>query len=230
MSTLIQRRTFLAGAAALSFLAGCEGHPRRAFFKVMGRWNGYLESVLFSPLKLAQELPLSQQTPEENFPCFYKSPSVPLAPPNWRLKIGGLVKRPLTLTLEQLKAMPPAEMRVRHYCVNGWTAVASWREVRVSEIARVAGLDPRVKYVEFRSFDSDYWSGWDLGSALHAQTMLAYGMNGHSLGANHGAPLRLYSAIKLGYKSVKYLTEVNFLPNKVIGTADGDNYDWFGGL
>jgi DMSO/TMAO reductase YedYZ molybdopterin-dependent catalytic subunit len=100
----------------------------------------------------------------------------------------------------------------------------------LGKIARVAGLDPRVKYVEFRSFDNDYWSGWDLASVLHPQTMLAYWMNGHSLGANHGAPLRLYSAIKLGYKSVKYLTEMNFLPNKIIGTAEGDNYDWFGGI
>jgi DMSO/TMAO reductase YedYZ molybdopterin-dependent catalytic subunit len=230
MSTLMPRRDFLAGVAALGFLAGCESHPRRAFFKVMGAWNGYFEAGLFSPMRLSPELPVSEQTPEEHFPYFYRSSSVPLAPPNWHLKIGGLVKHPLTLRLEQLMAMPSTEMRVRHYCVNGWTAVASWRGVRVSEIARMVGIDPRTKYVEFRSFDSDYWSGWDLGSALHPQTMLAYAMNGHPLGVNHGAPLRLYSAIKLGYKSVKYLTEVNFLPNKVIGTAEVDNYDWFGGL
>jgi DMSO/TMAO reductase YedYZ molybdopterin-dependent catalytic subunit len=52
-------------------------------------------------------------------------------------------------------------------------------------------------------------------------------MNGHSLGAERGAPLRLYSAIKLGYKSVKYLTEVNFLPNKATGTSEDSGYEWF---
>ncbi|MFZ0676451.1 molybdopterin-dependent oxidoreductase [Candidatus Binatus sp.] len=89
--------------------------------------------------------------------------------------------------------------------------MASSPGVRVSEIARLAGLDRRVKYVAYRSFDSGYWSGWDLASAMHPQTMLAYEMNGRPLQANHGAPPRLYSLIKLGYKSVKYLTKIKLL-------------------
>jgi DMSO/TMAO reductase YedYZ molybdopterin-dependent catalytic subunit len=130
--------------------------------------------------------------------------------------------------MDQLLGMPATEMRVRHYCIDVWSAVASWRGVRVSEIAKVAGLDRRVKYVEFRSFDNSYWSGWDLPSAMHLQTMLAYEMNGRPLQANYGAPLRLYSAIKLGYKSVKYLTETNFLQNKVWGRERG--FEWFAGV
>jgi DMSO/TMAO reductase YedYZ molybdopterin-dependent catalytic subunit len=55
-------------------------------------------------------------------------------------------------------------------------------------------------------------------------------MNGHPLGADHGAPLRLYSAIKLGYQSVKYLTEVNFLPYKIGGTREDNGDDWFAGV
>lgn len=168
---------------------------------------------MFSPSRLAPELPASEQTAEKDFPIFFHSPSIPVAPSNWSLKVSGLIKHPMSLTLDQLQRMPATEMRVRLYCVNGWTAVASWRGVRFSEVARLAGLDPRVKYVELRSFDSGYWSGWDLASAMHPQTLLAYGMNGHPLGAERGAPLRLYSAIKLGFKSVKYLTEVIFLPN-----------------
>ena len=50
-----------------------------------------------------------------------------------------------------------------------------------SEIAKLVSPDPRVRYVEFRSFDSNYWSSWDLGSVMHPQTLLAYGMNGHDL-------------------------------------------------
>lgn len=108
--------------------------------------------------------------------------------------------------------------------------MASWRGVKVSEIVRIAGLDSRVKYVEYRSFDSGYWPGWDLASAMHPQTMLDYEMNGRPLQANHGAPLRLYSAIKLGYKSVKYLTEINFLPNKVGGYWEERGFGWFAGV
>jgi hypothetical protein len=53
-----------------------------------------------------------------------------------------------------------------------------------AKIARAVGIDRRVRYVEFRSFDANYWSSWDLCSALHPQTLLAYGMNGHDLHPN----------------------------------------------
>jgi DMSO/TMAO reductase YedYZ molybdopterin-dependent catalytic subunit len=126
--------------------------------------------------------------------------------------------------------MPRTDLRVRHHCVEGWSAVASWHGVRISEIAKAAGLKPGAKYVEFNSFDEDYFSSWDLSSAMHPQTILAYGFNGLPLRANHGAPLRVYSAVKLGYKMCKYLTEVNFLPNKTGGYWEDQGYDWFGGV
>ena len=155
---------------------------------------------------------------------------MPTVPANWTLSVGGLVERELVLTLDQLQKMPRTDLRVRHHCVEGWSAVASWHGVRINEIAKAAGLKPGVKYVEFNSFDEDYFSSWDLGSAMHPQTILAYGFNGHPLGANHGAPLRVYSAVKLGYKMCKYLTEVNFLPNKTGGYWEDQGYDWFGGV
>ena len=224
------RRQFLAGAAALTLLAGCEQHPGKAAMRLMRGWNERFEEYLFSPSRLAPELPASAQTPEKDFQCFFKSPVMPVASSGWCLKIGGLVRHPTILTLDQIFKMPVTDMRVRHYCINGWTAVASWRGVRVSEIARLAGLDPQAKYVEFRSFDAGYWSSWDLASVMHPQTLLAYGMNGHPLGADHGAPLRLYSAIKLGYKSVKYLTEIIFMANKTGGTCEDAGEDWFAGV
>jgi len=84
--------------------------------------------------------------------------------------------------------------------------------------------------VEFRSFDAGYWSSWDRESALHTQTLLAYGMNGEQLYPDHGAPLRVYSAVKLGYKMVKYLTEVNFLAERTGGYWEDQGYEWFGGV
>ncbi len=142
----------------------------------------------------------------------------------------GLVAHPLTLSLDDLRRLPRTRTRVRHHCVEGWSAVAAWDGVRLSEIARIAGVDPRARYVEFRSFDSGYCSSWDLESALHAQTILAYGMNGAPLQVEHGAPLRLYSAVKLGYKMVKYLTEVSFLPVRTGGYWEDQGYEWFAGV
>jgi DMSO/TMAO reductase YedYZ molybdopterin-dependent catalytic subunit len=227
---LLTRRELIVGAGAMALLAGCKCGSAHTIATLARAWNEEAEKFLFSPHRLALELPESEQTPERDFPCYFHSPTIPIAPANWRLRVGGLVQHPMVLTLEQLRAMPATSMRVRHYCVDGWSAVASWRGVRLSSIANLVHPDQRVKYVEFRSFDAGYFSGWDLASALHPQTLLAYEMNGHSLGADHGAPLRLYSAIKLGYKNVKYLTEVNFLPRKVTGFWEDHGFEWFAGV
>jgi DMSO/TMAO reductase YedYZ molybdopterin-dependent catalytic subunit len=126
--------------------------------------------------------------------------------------------------------MTRTDVRIRHHCVEGWTAVASWHGVALAEIAARAGADPRAAFVEFRSFDSGYWSSWDRASALHPQTILAYGMNGERLTPAHGAPVRLYAAVKLGYKMVKYLTEVSFLPRQTGGYWEDQGYEWFAGV
>lgn len=231
MSDLLTRRRFVISAAAASLVAGCNGvHPIAGFLGAMKGWNEKFEAFLFSSQRLAPQLPESAATPEQAFPSYFISESMPFAPEHWSLKVGGMVDRPMVLSLEQLKGLPRTEMRVQHHCVEGWSAVASWQGVRVSTIAELIGVSPRVKYVEFRSFDSNYWSSWDLKSAMHPQTLLAYGMNGHQLYPDHGAPLRVYSAVKLGYKNVKYLTEVNFLPDETGGYWESQGYEWFGGV
>ncbi len=230
MARLLTRRGFIVGASAASLLTGCKSGPVTGFLGAMNSWNQKVDGILFSPSRLAPELPASEQTPEKDFPSYFISDSMPFPPSNWVLKVGGMVDRPTTFTIEQLKQMPRTEMRVRHHCVEGWSAVASWQGVRLSEIAKLVSVDPRAKYVEFRSFDSDYWSSWDLGSGLHPQTLLAYGMNGNQLYPDHGAPLRVYSAVKLGYKMVKYLTAINFLPTATGGYWEDQGYEWFGGV
>ena len=230
MASIVTRRRFVIGAMSASLLAGCDSHPINGFLEFMLRWNKHFESFLYSPDRLAPELPPSAQTPEDAFPAYFISDDTPDVPDNWALSVGGMVAKPIVLTLEQLRALPSTSMRVRHHCVEGWSAVAQWKGVRVSEIAKLVNPDPRAKYVEFRSFDSNYWSSWDLGSAMHPQTLLAYGMNGHDLTGDHGAPVRVYSAVKLGYKMVKYLTAVNFLSAASGGYWENQGYDWFAGV
>ena len=108
--------------------------------------------------------------------------------------------------------------------------MASWHGVQVAELARAVGASPEAKFVEFRSFDSGYYSSWDRESAEHAQSILAYGMNGEPLSPAHGAPLRLYGAVKLGYKSVKYLDEIRFLSTASGGYWEDLGYEWYAGV
>ncbi|MCY1036701.1 molybdopterin-dependent oxidoreductase [Corallococcus sp. BB11-1] len=227
---VLTRRRVLLGAAALATSACDSSRPREGFLGVMERFNQRAQSALFSPTRLAPEEPVEQLTPPGDFPHYFISDTVPVAPAGWRLEVGGLVSRPRSFSLEELQRLPRTGYRIRHHCVEGWSAVAAWHGVRVSDLARAVGADPRAGFVEFRSFDSGYYSSWDAPSALHAQTLLAYGMNGQPLTPGHGAPLRLYSAVKLGYKMVKYLTTVRFLPEASGGTWEDRGYEWFAGV
>jgi DMSO/TMAO reductase YedYZ molybdopterin-dependent catalytic subunit len=219
-----------AGGLALGALA-CDGaRPRAGFLGAMERWNERFQQALFDPGRLAPELPAADETPLEDFPQYKIGDDFPIVPAGWALAVGGLVARPLTLSLDALAKLPRTRVRVRHHCVEGWSAVASWDGVRLSEIARLAQVDPRARYVEFVSFEPGYRSSWDLASALHPQTILAYAMAGQPLALEYGAPLRLYSAVKLGYKMVKYLLQVNFLPVRTGGYWEDQGYEWFAGV
>jgi DMSO/TMAO reductase YedYZ molybdopterin-dependent catalytic subunit len=231
------RRRFLASglrAAGLAAVGGlaCDGsRPHAGFLGLMERVNDRFQRAMFDPGRLAPELGEEEETALEDFPAYKITRGrFPVAPAGWGLAVRGLVARPLTLSLSELRRLPQTRTRVRHHCVEGWSAVAAWDGVRLSEIARLAGVDRRARYVEFRSFDSGYWSSWDLESALHPQTILAHAMNGEPLQPEHGAPLRLYSAVKLGYKMVKYLTEVSFLAGGAGGHREDQGYEWFAGV
>jgi DMSO/TMAO reductase YedYZ molybdopterin-dependent catalytic subunit len=230
VGNLITRRKLLLGLAASAALAGCDSRAATSFLAGMERWNERVDRLLFSENRLAPEPPASELTPESAFPSYFISDSMPFAPDDWALKVGGLVARPAVFSIDDLKRMPMFSMRIRHHCVEGWSAVAAWNGVQLRELARMVGASRDVKYVEFRSFDNGYYSTWDIESSMHPQTILAYGMNGKALYPDHGAPLRLYSPVKLGYKMVKYLTEVNFLPTRTGGYWEDQGYDWYGGV
>jgi DMSO/TMAO reductase YedYZ molybdopterin-dependent catalytic subunit len=143
---VITRRKLLLTAGAATLLAGCEKSPAvRFFLRTMDEWNQKVQATLFSPARLAPELPPSDTTPEEAFPSYFISDEMPFPTDNWSLKVGGLVAKPQLLSLDDLKRTPRTDLRVRHHCVEGWSAVAAWHGVQVSEIAKMAGLDPRVR-------------------------------------------------------------------------------------
>ncbi|ACL64981.1 oxidoreductase molybdopterin binding [Anaeromyxobacter dehalogenans 2CP-1] len=230
------RRAFLRAGlrtGALVALGGvaCDSdHPRAGFLGLMERVNERLQRALFDPGRLAPELAESDESAPGDFPQYKIGSDYPAAPEGWALRVGGLVARPVVLSADALQRLQRTRTRVRHHCVEGWSAVASWDGVRVSELARLVAPDRRVRYVEFRSFEAGYYSSWDLESALHPQTILAYGMNGQPLAREYGAPLRLYSAVKLGYKMVKWVTDVSFLPVRTGGYWEDRGYEWFAGV
>ena len=166
MANAISRRALLRGAIAVGTSAGLGAAivtsrgeaPKRGFLGRMERWNEHFERLLFDPNRLAPELPESALTVEGAFPAYRLSTMVPITPAGFRLEVGGLVARPRAFTLEELMRLPRTDTRVRHHCVEGWTAVAGWHGVRLRDLAAAVGVDRAAGYVEFRSFDAGYWS------------------------------------------------------------------------
>jgi DMSO/TMAO reductase YedYZ molybdopterin-dependent catalytic subunit len=129
-----------------------------------------------------------------------------------------------------LQAMPRVTYTVKHHCVEGWTAIGTWTGVPVSVIASLAEPTAEARYLRFNSFDGRFFNGWDLKSAMHPQTILAYAFNDRPLGLERGAPLRLYAPVKLGYKLTKYLSSMAFTTERPGGYWEDLGYPWFGGI
>jgi DMSO/TMAO reductase YedYZ molybdopterin-dependent catalytic subunit len=227
-----------AGPAALLAACGWDGgaalQPSLGLLSRVNDWVG--ERIFLGRQRLAPEYPVSARTHPRNFPAYSitynqtgEFPGV-ARPDAWVLEVGGLVRSPLRLTREMIERLPALTYTVKHYCVEGWTAIGTWTGVPVSTIAAMAQPTDQARYLRFDSFDSGYYNGWDLASAMHPQTILAYGWNDRPLMMNHGAPLRLYSPIKVGYKLTKYLTRMTFTRDRPGGYWEDQGYPWFAGV
>jgi DMSO/TMAO reductase YedYZ molybdopterin-dependent catalytic subunit len=235
----VDRRRFLwlTGASVTStLLAGCNSEGPRSASSLLDfamRRNEGVERALFRH-RAVDRVPDGVALSGNAFPKYFISERVPMWDPAvrgpWTLEVGGLVARPLRLSLDDLTKLSRTTQRVNHYCVEGWNAIAEWTGVRVAELARLAGVRPEAEYVDFASFDSGYHESWDLESATHPQTLIAYGMDGAMLSAGHGAPARLHSPVKLGYKNTKYLTRVTFGAHRNGGYWSDRGYEWYGGV
>jgi DMSO/TMAO reductase YedYZ molybdopterin-dependent catalytic subunit len=237
----VSRRDFLrlglaAGPASLVAACGWDGgaalEPGLRAFGRINDWVG--EKILLSGSRLAPEYPVSARTAERHFPAYSitwnQKRRYPDPPSGWELDVDGLVRAPKRLTLEMLEGLPRVSYTVKHHCVEGWTAIGTWTGVPVSVVAELVRPLPEARYLRFDSFDSGYSNGWDLASAMHPQTILAYAYNDRPLTCQRGAPLRLYSPVKLGYKLTKYVTTMSFTRERHGGYWEDQGYPWFAGV
>jgi DMSO/TMAO reductase YedYZ molybdopterin-dependent catalytic subunit len=151
---------------------------------------------------------------------------------NWRLSVEGLVARPGSFSLADLKLLPSRTQITRHVCEEGWSAIAEWTGVPLSRVLDTAGLLPSARFVSFYSYD-DWADCIDMLDALHPQTILAYGMNGQDLPIPHGAPVRLRVETQMGYKSMKYLQRIVVRDEFDDGGDKGsiqNGWSWYAGI
>ncbi len=235
---LATRRDFMrtsGSVLATALLAACGSNgpdSAQPLLKFAGRKNEDVERWLFRHTAM-NRADADAITAGNRFPSYFISKTMPrwdsAARGEWTLQVSGMVKTPLSLNLAALTALPFVDQRVDHFCVEGWTAVAQFRGVALRELATLAGAHDDAKVVDFRSFDNGYHESWDIESAMHPQTLIVYGKDGQLLMGAYGAPARVHSPIKLGYKNTKYLTHVTFLPERNGGYWTDLGYDWYGG-
>jgi len=155
---------------------------------------------------------------------------------DWRLAIDGMVARPASFSLTEIKSYPSRSQITHIACEEGWSYIAEWTGVPLSHVLGVVGVLPQAKYVVYSSIQPYWWDSVDMADALHPQTLITYGMNGGELPVGHGGPLRLRVPRQLGYKNVKYITRLTVTDDlkrfgKGLGSAAPEGgYSWYAGI
>jgi DMSO/TMAO reductase YedYZ molybdopterin-dependent catalytic subunit len=241
------RRTFLVGgAAALIGVFGWRWMPDETKVSLLRRtfeFNERVSQLFYRPSRLAPEFSPDRISPRRvNGMAGMETAFDPGA---WTLSVGGLYGREgdITLTLDDIKALPRVEMITELKCIEGWSAIVQWAGARFSDFAArylpgtIDGSAPDiasypeklVPYVSLATPDNGYFVGWDMPSILHPQTLLAYEMNGEPLLPEHGAPLRLASPTKYGIKLIKRIGRIEFTADRPRDYWAESGYDWYSG-
>ncbi|HEX5582670.1 molybdopterin-dependent oxidoreductase [Gaiella sp.] len=153
-------------------------------------------------------------------------------PASWRLTVGGLVGRELTLDYEGLRALPSVEQVSTFHCVTGWTVRdVRWKGVRLAEVIGPAQPSASAHALRFVSAEVPYDDYLTHAQAALPDVLLAYEMDGKPLSRGHGAPLRLVIPEMYGYKSVKWVQRIELVPRAADGYWEELGYDrnaWVG--
>lgn len=160
---------------------------------------------------------------------------------DYRLQIGGLVEKPLSLSMKEIKSLSARTQITRHDCVEGWSVIGKWKGVPLSVLLDQVRPLPSARFVVFYSGDQDkqgnrYYESIDLQDAVHPQTLLAYELNDQTLPLANGAPLRLRLERQLGYKMPKHIMRMELVESyaQIRGGKGGYwedlGYEWYAGI
>ena len=219
--TPVGRRVFLgligAGALGVVFGSKVEHALSKAAKPIVSR----------APAGISELLPL------EGFRFYSITGDFPRkATADYRLTVKGLVMRPMTLTYDDLRALPVTSLTKDFQCVTGWRVPGvHWRGVLLADLLERAGVQPSAKALRFTSFDGEYTESLTLDQARRPDVIVAYEMEGKPLSSDHGGPVRLYVAPMYGYKSCKWLDGIEVVDRVIPGYWEGEGYDvdaWVG--
>jgi DMSO/TMAO reductase YedYZ molybdopterin-dependent catalytic subunit len=155
---------------------------------------------------------------------------------DWRLVVDGTVAHPLVLSLADLKTLPVRSQITEVACEEGWSYIAEWIGTPLSGVLQEAGVLPQTRYIVYHAFEKNLWGSIDMGDAMDPHTLLTMGMNDGDLSVPFGGPLRLRLPRQLGYKSLKFVTNITATDDikkfgKGLGSVDPEyGYSWYAGI
>ena len=213
-------------------------YGRRAFLGLLaGGFASYFwalpASRILSPLTSQFSQLAGDLLPVGGWRIYTISGSMPIFDPTeWRLEIGGLVRKPVSLTYDDLRALPRASQVTTFHCVTGWTVQhVHWAGVRFKDLLALVEPLPEAHAIQFVSMEEPYTDSLTLQQALLPEVMLAYDMDGQPLSRPHGSPARVVIPEMYGYKGVKWLQRMELVAKQPTGYWESLGYDqdaWVG--
>jgi DMSO/TMAO reductase YedYZ molybdopterin-dependent catalytic subunit len=179
----VRRRQFLTSALAMS-AAGADRKP---------------------------ELLLPSDTPDEfGFRLMWYNPVAPLDAAVWRLQIKGLVEKPQSLALGDLRRLPQESQNARVKCVQCWSSRTLWGGFRFGHLMELVKPKPGARAIRIDCADK-WYEYMSIEDMLSPRVLMVLDMGGKPLADRHGAPLRLMDPRRYGYKSAKLITSIEFV-------------------
>jgi DMSO/TMAO reductase YedYZ molybdopterin-dependent catalytic subunit len=153
-------------------------------------------------------------------------------PATYRLTVAGAVENQLSLSWDEVMALPQSAQTTDFHCVTGWTVGnVHWGGVRLQALWDMAKPTAEAKFANFISMEQPYVDTLSFKQTLLPEVMLGHSMDGQPLSQAHGAPMRLVIPEMYGYKNVKWLTRIDLVPTLNAGFWEQRGYDvdaWVG--
>ena len=161
-------------------------------------------------LPAADLLMPTDQADEMGFRIMWYNPSPAIDPATYSLRIGGLIEKPQSLAIADLRRLPRETQNSRMKCVQGWSSRTDWGGFRFGQLLEIAKPTKAARAIRVDCADK-WFEYFTIEQMLSRRVMLAMDMAGKPLSAKHGAPLRLIDPARYGYKSCKLVTAITFV-------------------
>jgi DMSO/TMAO reductase YedYZ molybdopterin-dependent catalytic subunit len=174
----------------------------------------------------ASRLPPGQYL-TDRFPVLHVGEIPDYQPGQWSLDIFGLVDKPFTLTLDELKALPSVSLTFDIHCVTKWSKFdTTWQGVRVKDLLALAGVRSDATHV-MEHAEFGYTTNVPLADITTDEALVAYAFEGEEITAEHGGPVRIVIPHLYFWKSAKWLRGIELIPQDAPGFWERNGYHMY---